>query len=434
MAPKKGGKGGRPRKYMIEEAQAAKQAQDRQRQHRLQHAQVDEADPNELQVVITEAAIALTAPTGPAAPRKHPPTPSSCVQEPIPDNCPTGEPNDSPQLDGIGGDIGEGSWGRHTSEDVYEVSDGEQEARRLATGQWDDQDDAEIAQLATRLGGQSLEPSGSPIPGPSSGSPIPSGSPILEPNSSSPIPEQEPTQSPISGQEPSKVELGERSTATRLLKQLHSFQGCTDEAHQAHDDEHAQFQFHPREEPCHSFADLLHLQELKPSGPVPDVLSSLTMMGKGPESPEFDPALAQQLYEGRDPRVPLSEGLEPAASLCLPHKVPGQPNPRGSVMYDIDSVCLFPTSLAVAKQGLHWQPIPHPIVNITTNVHFTLLVDCYNDEGELERVEKPLHKIPHCCLGEFSGFKALHLFAFFPKLALHPNPTTTFLTDKQQSL
>lgn len=48
MAPKKGGKGGRPRKYTIEEAQAAKQAQDRQRQHRLQHAQVDNADPDDL--------------------------------------------------------------------------------------------------------------------------------------------------------------------------------------------------------------------------------------------------------------------------------------------------------------------------------------------------------------------------------------------------
>jgi hypothetical protein len=73
-------------------------------------------------------------------------------------------------------------------------------------------------------------------------------------------------------------------------------------------------------------------------------------------------------------------------------------------------------------------------MNITTNVHFTLPVDCYNDEGELERVEKSLHDIPHCCLGEFSGFEALHLFAFFPKLALHPDGTTTFLTDKQQSL
>lgn len=73
-------------------------------------------------------------------------------------------------------------------------------------------------------------------------------------------------------------------------------------------------------------------------------------------------------------------------------------------------------------------------MNIASNVHFTLPVDCYNDDDELERVQTPLHKIPHCCLGEFGGFEGLHLFAFFPKLALHPNRTTTFLTDQQQSL
>jgi len=73
-------------------------------------------------------------------------------------------------------------------------------------------------------------------------------------------------------------------------------------------------------------------------------------------------------------------------------------------------------------------------MNIATNVYFTLLVDCYNNKGELGRVEKPLQKMPYCCLGEFGGFKGLNLFAFFPKLALHPNWTTTFLIDKQQSV
>ena len=55
MAPKKGGKGGWPRKYTIEEAQATKQAQDRQRQHQLQHARVDGPDSNGFRVVIAEA-------------------------------------------------------------------------------------------------------------------------------------------------------------------------------------------------------------------------------------------------------------------------------------------------------------------------------------------------------------------------------------------
>jgi hypothetical protein len=300
-------------------------------------------------VGITEAPTAptgtLTGLTAPTAPEKPIPASSSYLQEPVLDNYPTYEPNDSLQLDGIGGYIGEGIWGGHIDKDIYGVSDGEQEARRPAGGQQDDQDDAEIARLATCFGGQSLEPSGSPIPereptgSPISGptdSPIlePTGNSILEPTSSpipeptrspipareptwSPIPDREPARGPISEREPSEVELGESSTAARLIEQLYSFQGCTDEAHQAHDDEHAQFHLHPREEPCHSFADLLHLQELKPNGPVTDVLTKLTLMEKGPESPKFDPALAQQLYEGRGPTMPLSEWMVLQCCLCV---------------------------------------------------------------------------------------------------------------------
>jgi hypothetical protein len=75
----------------------------------------------------------------------------------------------------------------------------------------DIQDDPEIAQLATRFGGQSLEPTRSTI--------------TERELTRSLIPEREPSQ------EPSEVELGESSTATRLINQLYSFQGCIDEAH-----------------------------------------------------------------------------------------------------------------------------------------------------------------------------------------------------------
>lgn len=82
---------------------------------------------------------------------------------------------------------------------------------------------------------------------------------------------------------------------------------------------------------------------------------------------------------------------------------------------------MFPTSLAVAQLGLHWQPIPHPIMNIATDVHFTLPVDSYDKRGALERVQTPLHHIPHCCLGEFSGFEGL----FLPKIDDDNDATST---------
>jgi hypothetical protein len=79
--------------------------------------------------------------------------------------------------------------------------------------------------LAQLLGGQSLEPSKSPIPeqellgGPV---PEPTGSPILELErerepAAGLIPEQEPTASPILEQAPPEADLGKSSTTTRLL-------------------------------------------------------------------------------------------------------------------------------------------------------------------------------------------------------------------------
>lgn len=103
MGPRKGGKGGRPRKHTIEEAQATKQAQDRQRRHQLRHARVDDPDSDGLQVVITEAPIALTGPTGPTAltaAKGLIPASSPSLQEPILDNYPTHEPKDIPRHPG----------------------------------------------------------------------------------------------------------------------------------------------------------------------------------------------------------------------------------------------------------------------------------------------------------------------------------------------
>jgi hypothetical protein len=46
-------------------------------------------------------------------------------------------------------------------------------------------------------------------------------------------------------------------------------------------------------------------------------------------------------------------------------------------------------------------------------------------------VQKPLNKILHCC--EISRLKDLYLYAFFLRLALNPDATTTYLTNEQQS-
>jgi hypothetical protein len=214
------------------------------------------------------------------------------------------------------------------------------------------------------------------------------------------------------------------SVADRLVEQLYSFHGCTSDAHNACDDEYAQ-----SPDSYTSIPKLLRFQ--KPGGSIPDVLGLPKFMEKRELD---DPALLRQLYEGRGrPTEPQAEP-EPPKKLHLPHKPPLEhQHRRPKVTYDIDSLCLFPTSLAVAHKGLFWQPTPHSMLNIATNVHFTLPADFYNARKELKHGPRSLHQIVHTCLGVVSGFEDLRLYAFFPRIA-HPNLTTTYLTDDLQSL
>ncbi len=94
--------------------------------------------------------------------------------------------------------------------------------------------------------------------------------------------------------------------------------------------------------------EILGFQE--PGILVPDALSASGFL----ESPEIDEAtLLQQLYEGRSPPIETRGELEPPKKLHLPHKASKHQNQRPKTMYDIDGLCLFPTSLAVAQQGLY---------------------------------------------------------------------------------
>jgi hypothetical protein len=166
---------------------------------------------------------------------------------------------------------------------------------------------------------------------------------------------------------------GRLEVASQLAEQFYSFHGCTDDAHNACNAEYTQ-----------SLAlyttilEILRFQELGTL--VLDALSALDFL----ESPEIDEAaLPQQLYEGRSPPIVTGDEPEPPKQLHLPHKASKHQNRQPKTTYDVDGLCLFPTSLAVAQQGLYWHPIPHPIMNIATDLHLTLLVDSYDEVGVL---------------------------------------------------
>jgi hypothetical protein len=132
------------------------------------------------------------------------------------------------------------------------------------------------------------------------------------------------------------------SVATQLAEQLYSFHGCTDSAHDIQDDEYTQFQ-----DLYTSLADISSFQA--PSNSILGVLGTLDFIESQDLRQDLDPILIQQLYEGQQTSsAKPREESNPPKKLHLPHKPLEHQNQRSKITYDIDGLCLFPTSIGVA--------------------------------------------------------------------------------------
>jgi hypothetical protein len=243
------------------------------------------------------------------------------------------------------------SGGGHIDEDIYGVSDGDQEVRRLPkeTTEFQDQDqdqdqdqgqgsldnpdyqdslvEEDINQLAAHLGKQSLNSQGSPRK-----------SPRKSRRKSRTAKSADLVGNSVADSAASQLEV-----ASQLAEQFYSFHSCTDDAHDACNAEYTQSLALYT-----TIAEILRFQELGTL--VPDALSALDFL----ESPEIDEAaLLQQLYKGWRPPIETGDKLELPKKLYLPHKASKHQNQQPKTTYDIDGLCLFPTSLAVAQQGLY---------------------------------------------------------------------------------
>jgi hypothetical protein len=227
-------------------------------------------------------------------------------------------------------------------------------------------------------------------------------------------------------------------TAFKLAKQLRNFQGCTQEQHREVDQLH---QEHHRRPDVHSKCSSLHeitavLRGNHGGTPLPDVLSS----GKLMKPMDFGELDCQAAFEGtstsaapedigtRDEKLPRN--------LCLSqHYAASRKNRPARVSFDIDSTCCFPTSLAIARQGINWFPKVHPFLNLDADIHFGLKVPSYNKRGILTQKYAPLHKIPHYCFGSIIGMEGLLMFVFFPALHVESDyEHSTYLSKQDQEL
>jgi len=227
-------------------------------------------------------------------------------------------------------------------------------------------------------------------------------------------------------------------TAFKLAKQLRNFQGCTHQQHREADQSH---QEHHRRPDIHSQCSSLQrisgiLRGSHQDRPLPDVLKKSKLM----KPMDFAGLDYQAAFEGtsasaapeeigtRDEKLPRN--------LCLSqHYTTSRKNRVPKVSFDIDSTCCFPTSLAVACQGINWFPKVHPFLNLDADIHFGLKVPSYNQRGVLTQKYVPLHKIPHYCFGSVIGMESLLMFVFFP--ALHTESDyehSTHLSKQDQEL
>lgn len=88
------------------------------------------------------------------------------------------------------------------------------------------------------------------------------------------------------------------------------------------------------------------------------------------------------------------------------------------VAFDIDSFLGFAQSLAMARQGLWYQPAPQMRQNMTTDVHLETPTFTTDDEGEaFTQSSSMLRDVPHFLLGRVVGAHDITLHVLFPYMA-----------------
>ncbi|KFZ15728.1 hypothetical protein V502_05438 [Pseudogymnoascus sp. VKM F-4520 (FW-2644)] len=226
-------------------------------------------------------------------------------------------------------------------------------------------------------------------------------------------------------------------TAFKLAEQLRRFQGCTHAQHRQADQKHKKHHQRPDvHSGCSSISEITSLLRGSREAPLPDVLSSATLM----KATDYEGANCQAAFEGTNPRASREEspsrndGLP--RNLCLSqHHTTSRKKRQPKVTFDIDSTCCFPSSLAVARRGINWYPKAHSFLNLTADIHFGLKVSGYTSQDRPSQRYAPLHKIPHYCLGTLIGMDGLLMFVFFPSLhEASDYEHSTYLSKHDQQL
>ncbi|KFZ25059.1 hypothetical protein V502_00463 [Pseudogymnoascus sp. VKM F-4520 (FW-2644)] len=209
--------------------------------------------------------------------------------------------------------------------------------------------------------------------------------------------------------------------AVQVARQLWQFHGCTEEQHQVQEEEHSQAHQQPGSprDSCCSLPQITTLltgadTNRGPSTSVPDVLSQHRLAKRGEH--ETGGLNWQAMFEGNRSASASPLPTQRPWGLCLDaHHSYSQQKAAPQTSFDVDSLCAFPTSLAVARQGLNWFPQQYQPLNLSNSVHLGLQVPALNKKGSQVQEWQPLHQIRHVCFGEVIGMPGLLLYVMFPQ-------------------
>ena len=113
---------------------------------------------------------------------------------------------------------------------------------------------------------------------------------------------------------------------------------------------------------------------------------------------------------------------------------PKEPSP--DVSFDVDSTCCFPSSLAIATQGILAYATVNKAANLAASVHFAICDSTIDaDAAEVVVDSVPLHLVPHYAFGQMVGLPDVLIYIFFPMLRHDVEyKTSSYLSNEDQDI